>query len=87
MANAQWFAIRQNAIGIKVNPRVFMGIAVFCAKPQFPSLYVLILITKHWGVASSAMSPLYRHYVWTLLRKDLSRYQGGLSPRQDHWFL
>jgi hypothetical protein len=34
MANAQWFAIRQNAIGNDVNPIVFMGIAVFCAKPQ-----------------------------------------------------
>jgi hypothetical protein len=34
MVNAQWFAIRQNAIGGAVNPRVFMGIAVFCAKPQ-----------------------------------------------------
>jgi hypothetical protein len=35
MANAQWFAIRQNAIVEEVNPIVFMGIAVFCAKPQF----------------------------------------------------
>jgi hypothetical protein len=34
MANAQWFAIRQNAIAGEVNPRFFMGIAVFCAKPQ-----------------------------------------------------
>jgi hypothetical protein len=34
MANAQWFAIREDAVGSAVNPRFFMGIAVFCAKPQ-----------------------------------------------------
>jgi cobalt-zinc-cadmium efflux system outer membrane protein len=87
MASAQWFASLQNAIGSEVNPRFFMGIAVFCAKPQIASLYVLILSAKHWGVASSAMSLVCRHYVWTLLCKDLSRYRGGHSPRQDHLFL
>jgi hypothetical protein len=39
MVNTQWFAIRQNAIGSEVNPRVFMGIAVFlCKAANFLSL-------------------------------------------------